>query len=50
MEADFFAGLDSPSYVWTVNLPKDMAWCREHGVELMATDLPELALEVLAQR
>lgn len=49
MEADFFDGVDSPSYVWTVNLPKDMAWCRDHGVELMATDLPEMALEVMSQ-
>lgn len=47
-EADFFAGAESPLYVWTVNLPKDMAWCRDNGVELMATDLPELALEVLS--
>jgi len=46
-EADFFGGVECPSYVWTVNLPKDMAWCRDNGVELMATDLPELALEVL---
>lgn len=48
-EADFFAGVECPTYVWTVNLPKDMAWCRENGVELMATDLPELALEVLSR-
>ncbi|MGX4762065.1 glycerophosphodiester phosphodiesterase [Corynebacterium minutissimum] len=48
-EADFFAGVECPSYAWTVNLPKDMAWCRDNGVELMATDLPELALEVLSR-
>ena len=48
-EADFFGDTDCPSYVWTVNLPKDMAWCRDNGVELMATDLPELALEVLSR-
>lgn len=47
-KADFFGGVECPSYVWTVNLPKDMAWCRDNGVELMATDLPELALEVLS--
>ena len=47
LEADFFAGVDSQSYVWTVNLPKDMEWCRNNGVELMATDLPELALDVV---
>lgn len=48
-EADFFGDTDCPTYVWTVNLPKDMAWCRDNGVELMATDLPELALEVLSR-
>ena len=48
-EADFFGGVECPTYVWTVNLPKDMAWCRDNGVELMATDLPELALEVLSR-
>ncbi|WP_412100752.1 glycerophosphodiester phosphodiesterase [Corynebacterium aurimucosum] len=47
LEADFFTGVDSQSYVWTVNLPKDMEWCRNNGVELMATDLPELALDVV---
>ena len=47
LEADFFAGVDSQSYVWTVNLPKDMEWCLNNGVELMATDLPELALDVV---
>lgn len=48
-DADFFGGVDAPSYVWTVNLPKDMAWCRENGVSLMATDLPELAVDVLSR-
>lgn len=47
LEADFFTGGDSLSYVWTVNLPKDIEWCRNNGVELMATDLPELALDVV---
>lgn len=47
LDADFFAGVDSQSYVWTVNLPKDMEWCLNNGVELMATDLPELALDVV---
>ncbi|WP_371326342.1 glycerophosphodiester phosphodiesterase, partial [Corynebacterium sp. HMSC074H12] len=47
LDADFFADVDSHSYVWTVNLPKDMEWCRNNGIELMATDLPELALDVV---
>lgn len=48
-DAGFFADVDAPSYVWTVNLPKDMEWCRENGVSLMATDLPELAIDVLSR-
>lgn len=35
------------SYVWTVDDPEDMIWCRDHGVEVLATNLPELALETL---
>ncbi|WKD58316.1 putative glycerophosphoryl diester phosphodiesterase 1 [Corynebacterium capitovis DSM 44611] len=43
-----FKGLKT--YTWTVNLPKDMLWCRDHGVDVFATDLPHLAVEVLASR
>lgn len=35
------------SYVWTVNLPKDMLWCQDRGVDFLATDLPHIAAEVL---
>lgn len=42
------ARMDQPAYVWTVNLPREMLWCREHGVELMATDLPQLAVDTLS--
>ena len=38
-----FHGLKT--YTWTVNLPKDMLWCRDNGVDVMATDMPHLALE-----
>lgn len=36
-----------PTYVWTVNNPKDMLWARDAGVDMIATDEPELALRVL---
>ncbi|GAA1165168.1 putative glycerophosphoryl diester phosphodiesterase 1 [Corynebacterium glaucum] len=39
-------GGDVPSYVWTVNLPKDMLWLRERGASLIGTDLPHIAVEV----
>lgn len=35
-----------PAYVWTVNEPREMDWCLTHGVELMATDLPQLAVDL----
>lgn len=35
------------TYVWTVNLPKDMLWLQGHGVSLIGTDLPHIALETL---
>lgn len=36
-----------PTYMWTVNDPEDMLWARDKGVDLMATDEPELALRTL---
>ena len=36
------------TYTWTVNTPRQMLWCAEHGVDVLATDLPDLALETLA--
>lgn len=38
---------DVPTYMWTVNEPADMRWARAAGVDIMATDEPELALSVL---
>ncbi|WIM67534.1 glycerophosphodiester phosphodiesterase family protein [Corynebacterium breve] len=35
------------TYMWTVDDPDDMIWCRDNGVDVMATNLPELALETL---
>ena len=35
------------TYVWTVNLPKDMIWLQQHGASLIGTDLPHIALETL---
>lgn len=39
---------DWRTYVWTVNLPKDMLWLQSHGATLIGTDLPHIAAEVLA--
>ncbi|WP_301924865.1 glycerophosphodiester phosphodiesterase family protein [Corynebacterium glaucum] len=38
-----FKGLKT--YTWTVNTPREMLWCAENGVDVMATDLPNLALD-----
>ncbi|WP_018295910.1 glycerophosphodiester phosphodiesterase family protein [Corynebacterium lubricantis] len=40
-----FKGL--PTYLWTVDEADDMVWCRDNGVDVMATNLPERALETL---
>ncbi|WP_342318618.1 glycerophosphodiester phosphodiesterase family protein [Corynebacterium mayonis] len=37
------------TYTWTVNKAKDMLWCRDNGVDVMATDEPGLALETFAR-
>lgn len=42
-----FKGLKT--YTWTVNLPKQMLWCRDNGVDVFATDLPHLAVETFAK-
>lgn len=36
-----------PTYLWTVNNEQDMRWAAEHGVEMLATDEPTVALRVL---
>lgn len=36
------------TYVWTVNLPRDMVWLKENGASLIGTDLPHIALETLS--
>lgn len=36
------------SYVWTVNLPKEMLWLRDRGASLIGTDLPHIAAETFA--
>lgn len=36
-------------YTWTVNTPLQMRWCFEKEVDVVATDLPDLALEVFDQ-
>ena len=36
-------------YTWTVNTPVQMRWCLEKEVDIVATDLPDLALEVFDQ-
>lgn len=35
------------TYTWTVDTPRQMRWCADHGVDVMATDLPEVALEAI---
>lgn len=39
--------LGMKTYTWTVNTPRQMQWCAAHGVDVFATDLPDLALETL---
>ncbi|QDZ43376.1 glycerophosphodiester phosphodiesterase family protein [Corynebacterium sp. sy039] len=36
-----------PTYIYTVNDPQDMRYCRDRGVKVMATDFPDIALDVL---
>lgn len=38
-----------PTYMWTVNDADGMKWAAEHGVEILATDEPEVALRTLGE-
>lgn len=44
---DLFDG-QPRTYVWTVNLPRDMVWLHQHGATLIGTDLPHIALQTLS--
>ena len=35
------------TYMWTVNEPADMVWAKDHGISVMATDFPDVALDVV---
>ena len=37
------------TYMWTVDKPEDMRWARDNGVNLLATNWPELALKALRE-
>ena len=37
------------TYTWTVNTPRQMRWCADNGVDVIATDLPDLALATYGQ-
>lgn len=36
-----------PTYIFTVDEPEDMIWARDHGLDMMATNCPDKAVEVL---
>ncbi|QGU03150.1 putative glycerophosphoryl diester phosphodiesterase 1 [Corynebacterium kalinowskii] len=36
------------TYLWTVDDPADMLWAQEHGVDMLATNYPELALRTVS--
>ena len=37
------------TYTWTVNTPRQMRWCADNGVDVIATDLPDVALAAYGQ-
>lgn len=36
------------TYLWTVDDPEDMLWARDHSVDMLATNYPELALRTVS--
>ncbi|UQV58084.1 glycerophosphodiester phosphodiesterase [Corynebacterium pseudodiphtheriticum] len=41
---------DRRTYMWTVDDPDDMRWARDNGVNILATNWPEVALEVIGDQ
>ena len=37
------------TYTWTVNTPRQMQWCADNGVDVIATDQPDVALATFGQ-
>lgn len=42
--------LGLPTYMWTANEPDDILFARDIGIDILATDVPELAMDTLASR
>ena len=36
-----------PTYLWTVDKPEDMKWAWANGVDMLATNQPEVALHAI---
>ena len=36
-----------PTYLWTVDKPQDMKWAWANGVDMLATNQPEVALHAI---
>ncbi|AKK04185.1 glycerophosphodiester phosphodiesterase family protein [Corynebacterium epidermidicanis] len=48
LNPDLIAERDLPTYMWTVDEPEDIAWALDMGVDMLATNYPARAREVLA--
>ena len=36
-----------PTYMWTIDKPEDMKWAWANGVDILATNQPEVALHAI---
>lgn len=45
---DLIAERNLPTYLWTVDEPEDILWAFDNGVDMLATNYPARAMELLA--
>ena len=47
MQAAIIGAQGLPTYMWTVDKPEDMKWAWSNGVDMLATNQPEVALRAI---
>lgn len=47
MRPDDIGAFDLPTYLWTVDRSDDMKWAWSNGIDILATNQPEVALHAI---
>ena len=47
LQPDAIGAHGLPTYMWTIDKPEDMKWAWANGVDILATNQPEVALHAI---